>query len=89
MFRVKSHDQIRNSTGIKGFRSLRHCTGAPMATLDKARRKFGEAKRLWAGEVACWKAGQKLDYMIRLCGASGLTCSPRLPRGHTGAPSKR
>jgi len=90
MFRVKSHNQIRNSSTVKGFRSLHHCTGAPMGTLDKARRNYGEAKRRWAGEVACWKAGQKLDYLVRTCiGVGGLTGGPRPQRGHTGGPSKK
>lgn len=72
-------DQIHSSRTIRGFRSLRHCTGVPLATLDVGRRSLGEARRQWSGERECWRSCQKSSYLIRI----GAACTVR-PRSGNG-----
>jgi hypothetical protein len=77
MVTVKISDQIRSSRTIKGFRSLRHYTGVPLATLDAGRRSSGDARRRWCEERDCWQSRQKASYLIRI----GAACSARSRSG--------
>jgi len=57
MSQIKSFEQIRTSSSIKGFRACRHSTAVPLAMLDQGRRRCGEAKRLWHNVKAIWLMG--------------------------------
>ncbi|MFA6220829.1 MAG: hypothetical protein WC647_00800 [Desulfomonilaceae bacterium] len=70
MIRIKTSDEIKTSSEIKSYRSLRHPVGPPLSSLDWGRMKMGHAKRMAKKDWKIWfQAGTQCGLKKKVLGS--------------------